>query len=347
MQELLGRLRALDPTASQSLCVIACFDELMAGQVGTDGLLSAAAALAGRPVGVRRTSEASGTRVGPDGRRMPAGVASTHGLVSDDLEVWIEREAESPDANDAIILERLALALHVRYDQSRAPTPRDLTLLFDDGVEPAVRREAASRRGLPAGMRVRAVAAPLFAVWRTHPSGPEDVVATDFGPVHAAVIPAEADVDASPLGIGIAVDRDDLALSFRTAVLALRLADSAGDAVSRADDLGVLAPVLADQPIRPRMDADEAAVARLSEHSWGMATLDALVRSTSLRDAARIVGIHHSTMAARIDTVAEAFGFSPVDGWARTRVAVALLRWRVRSSRVLELPVGAPSSSDA
>lgn len=347
MQELLGRLRALDPTASQSLRVIACFDELMAGRVGTEGLLSAAAALAGRPVAVRRGSESSVVRVGPDGRRLTPGAPRAGGLVSDDVQVWIEREEEGPGANDAIILERLALALQVRHDQARSPAPRDLALLFDDAVDLSVRRDAATRRGLPAGTRVRVVAAPLFAVWRTHPSGPEDVVATDFGPVHAAIVPAGAEVSASPLGIGIAVERDDLALSFRTAVVALRLADGANDGVSRADDLGVLAETLADQPIRPRMDADEEAVSRLARHTWGIATLDALVRSTSVRDAARTVGVHHSTMAARIDTITAEFGFSPLDGWARTRAAVALLRWRVRTSRVLELPAPSMASASA
>lgn len=347
MQELLGRLRALDPTASQGLRVIACFDELMAGRVGTDGLLSAAAALAGRPVGLRRGPEAAVVRVGPDGRRLAPADSPGGGLVSDDLQLWIERTGEGEGVNDAIILERLALALQVRFDQSRAPAPRDLALLFDDTIDVAVRRDAATRRGLPSGIRLRAIAAPLFAVWRTHPSGPEDVVATDFGPVHAAVVPAAADVAASPLGIGVAVERDDLALSFRTAVVALRLADSAADRISRADDLGVLAETLADQPLRPRMDADEEAVARLAAHPWGAATLDALVRSTSVRDAARIVGIHHSTMTSRIETITAELGFSPVDGWARTRTGVALLRWRVRTSRVLELPAPVPVPAPA
>lgn len=343
MQELLGRLRALDPTASQGLRVIACFDELMAGRVGTDGLLSAAAALAGRPVGLRRGPEAAVIRVGPDGRRLAPADSPGEGLVSDGLQLWIERTGEGEGVNDAIILERLALALQVRLDQSRAPAPRDLALLFDDTIDVAVRRDAATRRGLLSGVRLRAIAAPLFAVWRTHPPGPEDVVATDFGPVHAAVIPAVAAVAASPLGIGVAVERDDLALSFRTAVVALRLADSATDGISRADDLGVLAETLADQPLRPRMDADEEAVARLAAHPWGIATLDALVRSTSVRDAARIVGIHHSTMTSRIETITAELGFSPVDGWARTRTGVALLRWRVRTSRVLELPAPVPA----
>ena len=124
MQELLGRLRALDPTASQSLRVIACFDELMAGRVGTEGLLSAAAALAGRIVGLRRTPNAVAVRFDPKGNRLPPGLPSADALKTGGLVIWIERGAEMPGANDAIILERLALALQLNYDDGRPPAPR-------------------------------------------------------------------------------------------------------------------------------------------------------------------------------------------------------------------------------
>ena len=47
MQELLARLKALDPNASLALRIIACFDELVRGGVNIHGLLGAAASLAG------------------------------------------------------------------------------------------------------------------------------------------------------------------------------------------------------------------------------------------------------------------------------------------------------------
>ncbi len=50
MQELLGRISALDPEASLGLRVIACFDELVVGNVNTRALLSAAASLASAAV---------------------------------------------------------------------------------------------------------------------------------------------------------------------------------------------------------------------------------------------------------------------------------------------------------
>ncbi len=45
MQELLARLKALDPNASLALRIIACFDELVRGGVNIHGLLGAAASL--------------------------------------------------------------------------------------------------------------------------------------------------------------------------------------------------------------------------------------------------------------------------------------------------------------
>ena len=40
MQELLGRIAALDPEASLGIRIIACFDELIAGNVNTRGQVS-------------------------------------------------------------------------------------------------------------------------------------------------------------------------------------------------------------------------------------------------------------------------------------------------------------------
>ena len=50
MQELLGRISRLDPSALLGLRVIACFDELVVGNVNTRALLAAAAALSTPPL---------------------------------------------------------------------------------------------------------------------------------------------------------------------------------------------------------------------------------------------------------------------------------------------------------
>lgn len=337
MQELLGRLRELDPAASASLRVIACFDELMAGGVGTDGLLSAAAALAGAVVGVKRTETSPEIRIDPRGERLAS--APPTGVVHhvDGMTVWIEAAGPEPAANEAIIIERLTLALQVRYEQVDQPGKRDMSVIVDRTAPVEERVAAAQRRGLVDGLSYRVAVAPLFAVWQKHPRGPEDVVTSPFGPVHVSISTADATSSAQPLGVGIATDLSDLELSFRTAMVALRLADPGS--VSRADDLGGLAEVLADAPATARPDRDESAVAQLLEaHPWAPSTLDTLIRAGSVREAARLAGIHHSTMTTRVAVIADELGFPPLDGLGRARLAIAVMRQRIRSSRALELP---------
>lgn len=336
MQELLGRLGALDPAASQQLRVVACFDELMAGAVGTRGLLSAAAALAGCAVGFRRAGSAT-QLVGPGGDALPPAPPSARAYVDGDVTVWFDRATAA--ANDAIIAERLLLALQVRYDDAPATSRRDLALLLDETVTDAARSEAAARHGLHPSSRVRVVAAPLFAQWERHPSRPEDVIATPFGPVHVVIVSPDEPVAGSPLGVGVEVVTDDLPLSFRTAVVALRLSDTATRIPSRADDLGGLAEMLADLPVGARPDRDERAIGEaIATYPWSVATISALLASGSLREAARAAGVHHSTMASRIEHLDAAVGFGATEGMGRTRLALAFLRWRLSTSRVLELP---------
>lgn len=337
MQELLGRLTALDPAASQGLRVIACFDELIAGDVGVHGLLSAASALAGRPVGLVRGAVV--TRIDPRGEPLGSGPtpASAH-QVFDDVAVWIERAEDVTADLDAIILERLSLALLIRLDPRRvseAPV-RDMSILVDRATPADERRAAGARMGLALTEPYRVVAAPLFATWVHHPRGPEDVVATPFGPVHVAIVAPGSETAASPLGIGSAAPVDALDRSFRTAMIALRLHDDTDVSGSRADDLGGLAEILADLPDDRRDDADQGSVELVTLHPWGAVTMDVLVRAGSVREAARLAGVHHSTMADRVDTITDTLGFDPLNGIGRTRLGLAFLRWRLKTSRVLE-----------
>ncbi|HEY1133964.1 MAG TPA: helix-turn-helix domain-containing protein, partial [Nocardioides sp.] len=199
--------------------------------------------------------------------------------------------------------------------------------------------EAAGALGLVAGRTYRVAAAPLFAVWSGHPPGPEDVVATRHGPIHAIVLTdADAAVTGIPCGIGAATSIDQLDHSFRTALVALRLCAPPSVPTVVADEFGALVGLLADAPADlPQPDADrvEEVVAR---HVWGLPTVEALVRTSTVRQAARLAGVHHSTMQARLDSLVDSLGFDPGDGFGRTRLASAYLVWRLRSSTVLDLP---------
>jgi hypothetical protein len=266
----------------------------------------------------------------------PAGSSITH----DGLTVWIDRTGP-PQANDPIVLERLALAVRIRHGRGRRELEhrRELGLLLDRTVPVEDRRAAAARVNLTPGVRYRVVAAPLFAVWDDHPTGTEDVVATPYGSIHALVVPHDhGPVAASPCGTGVAVPVEHLHRSFRTAVVALRLCAPPAIPAVRADDYGGLVGLLADAPADtdlPDVDSLDAVMA----HAWGPATLDALVRAGSVRQAARLAGVHHSTLQARLGSITAEIGFDPFDdGIGRTRLGLAYLVWRLRNSRVLDLP---------
>ena len=53
MQDLLGRLTALDPDASETLKVVTYFDALVARSVGVESMVRGAAVLSGATVGQR------------------------------------------------------------------------------------------------------------------------------------------------------------------------------------------------------------------------------------------------------------------------------------------------------
>jgi hypothetical protein len=169
------------------------------------------------------------------------------------------------------------------------------------------------------------------------------VVATRFGTIHALVVPADqVAVRAAPSGVGVATGVEDLHHSFRTGLVAVRLCDPPAVTSVLADEFGGLVGLLADVPDHsPQPDA--TLVDAVMHHPWGRETLDAIVRSQSLRQAARAAGVHHSTMQSRVETVTSVLGFDPFDGFGRTRLGTAYLVWRLHHSRVLDLP--APSAS--
>ena len=72
MQELAGRLTALDPEASASLKVIASFDALVAGGVGIEALVRAAATMAVALIVSERMRRLSDRMVGMSIARSPS-----------------------------------------------------------------------------------------------------------------------------------------------------------------------------------------------------------------------------------------------------------------------------------
>jgi hypothetical protein len=333
MQELVGRLTALDAEASETLKVVAYFDVLVAGGVGLQALLRGAAVLSGAVAGAddgRRT-----LRIGPDGDRLadhvdaqPAWPTRTIATGS----VWLER-AGTPHANDAMVIERLALAVDLVGARLSGGPGASLETALDAARDVEERRVALSRLRLDPAREVRVAALPAghttAPVHTTEPAHAtrtalSTVVATPYGLVRAVVLGAGA-TTAGPAGLGVLRRADELPESFRTALLALRLLP-AKDAVVDAAELGiVLAAVSALEPVAHRQP-DVVALARLDART--RAVLDELAAAESVRAAATALGMHHSTLQARHDALTNDLGYDPrsLDGRARYRLASLLLR---------------------
>ncbi|MGU3432640.1 helix-turn-helix domain-containing protein [Actinomycetes bacterium M1A6_2h] len=341
MQELLGKIAALDPDASLGIRVIACFDELIRGNVNSRALLSTAASLAGCPAGLAVTEPRRTMRMSHHGELLddaPPPEVFAYAL-PDGASVWLERIG-APHPNDAIIVERLGLAVGVRLGMERhdLEPSRDLGTVVDPDRDPADRHAAAERLGLVTGRTFRIVAAPLFAVWASHPNGAGDVVNTPHGPIHIVVVDAGADrLDVRPSGAGIAAGVDDLDISFRTAMIALQLCDGDVEPFVDADRYTGVIELLAESP-EPRTGPDVRRMADVMAHAWAKPTVDALLDAPSVRSAARLAGVHHSTMQSRLDCITELLAFDPMSGYGRIRLSVAYLQHRLATSRVLDLP---------
>jgi hypothetical protein len=336
MQELVGRLTALDPEASESLKVVAYFDVLVAGGVGLEALLRGAAVLSGVVAGAsdgRRTH-----RVGPTGDRLTGGavaggaVAGDGGTEPAGLQphwpartissgvVWLERDG-SPHANDEMVVERLALAADLVGARRPGRLGSALETVVDAARDIEERRVALSRLRIDPAREVRVAAHPA-----SHATGAtlSTVVATPYGLVRAVVLGQDTTVT-GPAGLGVPRRADEIPESFRTAVLALRLLPG-NDSVVDAADLGImLAAVSALEPVAAQQP-DVVTLTRLDPRT--RVVLDELASAESVRAAAAALGMHHSTLQARHDALTHDLGYDPrsLDGRARYRLARLLLR---------------------
>ncbi|MDN3261549.1 hypothetical protein QWJ26_17325 [Streptomyces sp. CSDS2] len=323
MQELLGRLTALDPEASESLKVVSYFDTLVTAGAGLDALLRGAAALSGVVAGADRRGRIS--RRAPDGRtpqteplaRSPQRACSVGS-------VWLERVG-SPHANDEMIVERLALSLDL-IEARRSPVSA-LEIVIDPARTVAERTTALAKLRLEPNSRIRIVA--------TRPDTPtvtaaSAVVPTRYGIVRATLCRTAQEPPSRPAGLGQWVRADHAPDSWDGAMVALRLTDPS-DPVVDATDLGALLLLArAHDPREPHEDIK--ALARLDARSTQV--LRALVEADSLRSAAARLGMHHSTLQARHDALTRELGYDPRTASGKVRYAAAefLLRLTDRTS---------------
>jgi hypothetical protein len=155
MQELVGRLTALDPEASETLKVVGYFDALIASGVGLDGLLRAAAALSGAAAGAERRGRVS--RFDPTGRRLgdAAVIIRSPERSGSTFRVWLEREG-ALHVNDEMVVERLTLAVELR--EARKGPASGLDVALDPSTPISDRAAALARLRVGTETRIRLVA---------------------------------------------------------------------------------------------------------------------------------------------------------------------------------------------
>ncbi|MFD7658818.1 helix-turn-helix domain-containing protein, partial [Actinosynnema sp. NPDC059797] len=280
-------------------------------------------------------------RVGPDGRQAPDSerpASSTAPITLDDEEigaVWLERPGP-PTPLDEVLLDRFAIAAAAvveRYGPARTTMadPALVELVISADGDEAGRTRALRLLGFAADLpiRVAAVRSPL----------PLDRVAAlvcPNRPVKAAplggagvVLATTLDPTRFPAGVRAGVGAADSPdRSWREARTALRFTTPRRPVVHHAA-LGALALLAEVPPDALRGNADVAAVARLAHDRDDLETLDAYCATGSLRRAADLLHLHHSSVARRLDQIGKALGFELTDPAGPVRAELALTAWRL------------------
>lgn len=332
VKELAGRLAALDPDAGAAVQVIAYFDRLVDGRVGLEAIVRGAAVLAGCParlvdnerrVHIRMTAQG----VRQDNASVPDS-AWLHRPLGEEgpSTLWLERCGPASPV-DLMVLERAGGAARVALDRTRGraaakgPDPALVEVLLDAAAPVDARLHAARRLGLDSDGLARAVA---------HRDGSAAVEQVPPGSAMTAPV--------RRAGLGPAVSVLDLPSSWVAAQTALRFtADGTeqdpGPIVVDFTDLGGLAllasAVTVDTDFVPDVRALERAAAAAP---WVLATMDAIASTASLRAAATVLTVHHSTLQERVSHAEHLLGWSVHDPQGRLRLQIALMVRRLHRS---------------
>lgn len=340
MEALAERLSHLDPEAGGVVRVVMFYDTLMRRRVDLPALGRASAGLAECVVGIRLHGTGKVIRVGPDGRQVPvpAPPTSTLPITLDEEEigtVWLERPGP-PIPLDELLLDRLAIAAAAvieRYEPARTTMadPALVELVISSDSDEAARARALRLLGFTADLPVRVVAVrsqlPLSQVGGlicpNRPAKAAPLAAV--GVILATAVDPTLFPAGVRAGIGAAESPDR---SWRQARTALRFT-SPREPVIRYDDLGALA-LLAEIPQDGvRDNTDVAAIARMADSPEDLETLDAYCTAGSLRRAAGLLHLHHTSVARRLEQIGRTLGIELTEPTGLIRARLALTAWRL------------------
>jgi len=334
VKELAGRLAALDPDAGAAVRVIAYFDRLVDSHAGLETIVRGAAVLSGCPARLADDERRIHVRVEPDGRRhdeappLDAGWLHAPVVIDGPGALWLERQGPA-GAVDAMVLERASAAARSVLERTRGRSsthtddPAFLETLFDDQAPEQARLHAARRLGLHGSTPARALA-----------------LADGTGAVEAVI--GSSAVPATPVGarvgIGPTVAVLQLPASWAGARTAYRFTAEGterdpGPRGVRFDELGGL--VLLAAAVGPGSEPipDVRAIQHAgSAAPWVLLTLEAIAATTSLRAAATVLTVHHSTLQDRLGQAEHLLGWSVHDPQGRLRLQLGLALRRLHRS---------------
>lgn len=341
MEALAARLSHLDTEAEGAIRVVMFYDTLMRRRADLPALARSSAALAECVAGIRLHGTGEEIRAAPDGRQAaapPSPASSTAPIVLDEEEigaVWLERPGP-PGRLDELLLDRFAIAAAAvveRYGPARTTMadPALIELVISSGSDEAARARALRLLGFPANSPLHVVAVrsplPLDRVGGLIcPSRP--VKAAPLGGV-GVLLATTVDPARFPAGVqaGVAAAGGP-EVSWRQARTALRFT-TADRPVVHYDELGALALLAEVPPDAARGNADVAAVACLAGDPDDLRTLEAYCDAGSLRRAADLLHLHHSSVARRLGQIGGRLGFELSEPAGLVRARIALTAWRL------------------
>jgi hypothetical protein len=238
--------------------------------------------------------------------------------------------------NATHLLDRLAIAVTAvveKYDPARTTLadPALIELVISSDCDEPARERTLRLLGFGTGLPVRVIAVqsqlPLDQVGsRVCPARP--VKAASLGNV-GVILATSVDAAQFPAGVraGIgAAERVDR--SWREARTALRFA-TARHAVVHYEGLGAFALLAEVPPDAMRDNADVAAIARMASNPEDLDALDVYCATGSVRRAADILHLHHSSVARRLEQLGRSLGLQLTEPAGLIRARLALGAWRL------------------
>jgi PucR C-terminal helix-turn-helix domain len=341
MEALVERLSRLDSQAEGAIRVVMFYDTLMRRRVDLPALARASAGLAECVAGIRLPGTGRAIRVSPDGRQAPAPpspASSTVPITLDEEEigtVWLERPGP-PGRLDDVLLDRLAIAAAAvveRYGPARTTMadPALVELVISADSDEAARARALRLLGFAADLPVRVIAVrsrlPLDQVAGVVcPARPVKAAPlADVGVILATALDQARFPAGVRAGIGAAESPDR---SWREARIALRFTTPRRPVIHH-DELGVMALLAQIPRDTARDNIDVTAIARVAGNPEDLETLDAYCATGSLRRAADLLHLHHSSVARRLEQIGRILGADLTEPTGLTRASLALTTWRL------------------